>query len=217
MKGCEQFDPFRESPYARAHGEVVKTAPDCSRPFTEGCRTPAGPAGPAHAHRAREAGPIVLTAVEACHYLRLLGDGADCVEPADALRVLHRLVAEGRLRPVAGFKRHRFTDVELARFVIDQTEAFEPRRVERRPGGPPADGTGAAQVADSASTSTRMRTRRAELRAARLAMDPREQARMRRATTIAMTQVAREGLRPGTTRYSERAEELYQEAMGHGR
>lgn len=70
----------------------------------------------------------VLTNEEAVRFLRL---DHDYPEPADAVKALHRLVRDGRLRPLRCGKSYKFAVAELERYVTDETSAFEPTK--RRP------------------------------------------------------------------------------------
>lgn len=67
----------------------------------------------------------VLTNEEAVRFLRL---DADYDELADAVKALHRLVRDGRLRPLRCGKSYKFTVDELQRYVADETAAFEPTK-----------------------------------------------------------------------------------------
>lgn len=66
----------------------------------------------------REPVPEVLTADEACCYLRL-DEGRDLV---NARRALARLVTKRLLRPCRLGKYNRFTRLELSRMVQELTE-----------------------------------------------------------------------------------------------
>ena len=67
----------------------------------------------------------VLTNEEAVRFLRLDDDYS---EMTDAVRALHRLVRDGRLRPLRCGKRYKFAVAELERYVADETSAFEPTK-----------------------------------------------------------------------------------------
>lgn len=67
----------------------------------------------------------VLTNEEAARFLRL---DEDYSEMADAVRALHRLVRDGRLRPLRCGKSYKFAVAELERYVADETAAFEPTK-----------------------------------------------------------------------------------------
>ncbi|MCH8344700.1 MAG: helix-turn-helix domain-containing protein [Planctomycetes bacterium] len=57
----------------------------------------------------------VLTNEEAVRFLRL---DTDFDEPGDAVRALHRLVRQDKLRPLRCGKSYKFTLAELERFII---------------------------------------------------------------------------------------------------
>ena len=59
----------------------------------------------------------VLTNEEAARFLRL---DSDYPEPADAVKALHRLVRQGKLRPLQCGKTYKFTLAELERFIRDE-------------------------------------------------------------------------------------------------
>ncbi len=56
----------------------------------------------------------VLTNEEAVRFLRL---DHDYPEPADAVKALHRLVQQGKLRPLQCGKTYKFTLAERERFI----------------------------------------------------------------------------------------------------
>lgn len=56
----------------------------------------------------------VLTNEEAVRFLRL---DHDYPESADAVKALHRLVRQGKLRPLQCGKTYKFTLAELERFI----------------------------------------------------------------------------------------------------
>ena len=57
----------------------------------------------------------VLTNEEAVEFLRL---DTDFDEPGDAVRALHRLVRQDKLRPLRCGKSYKFTLAELERFIV---------------------------------------------------------------------------------------------------
>jgi hypothetical protein len=65
-----------------------------------------------------EASPL-LTNEEAVRYLRLDTDHQDM---GTAVRALHRLVREKRLRPVECGKQYKYALAELNRFIVAETE-----------------------------------------------------------------------------------------------
>lgn len=75
-------------------------------------------------------GSPVLTASEACRFLRLLDDQADALADPDAaaaaVETLNRFVRQRRLRPIRGTRPRLYALEELARFVRDETLAFGP-------------------------------------------------------------------------------------------
>ena len=81
----------------------------------------------------------VLTNDEAARFLRLDDDYS---EMADAIRALHRLVREGKLKPLRCGKSYKFAIAELERYVADETSAFEPTK--RRASDQQTDGDAAS-------------------------------------------------------------------------
>ncbi len=73
----------------------------------------------------------VLTSEETVRWLRLDEDHADI---GQAVKALHRLVQEGRLRPLRVGRTYKFTLGELERFVATE--------VERGTASPSANGSG---------------------------------------------------------------------------
>lgn len=72
--------------------------------------------------RAKPAAPTheILTAEEACRYLRLdIGRDSDA-----AIKALNRLVDKGRIRPCLVGKHRRYTRDELCRFIGATTERY---------------------------------------------------------------------------------------------
>ncbi len=67
----------------------------------------------------------VLTNEEAVRFLRL---DSDYNELDDAVKALHRLVRDGRLRLLRCGKSYKFAVAELERYVADETSAFEPSK-----------------------------------------------------------------------------------------
>ena len=57
----------------------------------------------------------VLTNQEAVEFLRL---DTDFDEPGDSIRALHRLVRQGKLRPLRCGRSYKFTQAELERFIV---------------------------------------------------------------------------------------------------
>lgn len=81
----------------------------------------------------------VLTNEEAARFLRL---DEDYSEMADAIRALHRLVREGKLKPLRCGKSYKFAVAELERYVTNETSAFEPTK--RRASDQQTDGEAAS-------------------------------------------------------------------------
>ena len=68
----------------------------------------------------------VLTNEEAVRFLRL---DTDYNETADAIRALHRLVRQGKLRPLQCGKTYKFTLAELERFIAAEVRASDQETV----------------------------------------------------------------------------------------
>ena len=67
-----------------------------------------------------EIAPAVMTAEEACRYLRLdVGR-----EMKNAIKALNRLVDRKLIRPCMYMKERRYTRDELDRFLAEQTEIY---------------------------------------------------------------------------------------------
>ena len=62
--------------------------------------------------------PAVMTAEEACLYLRL--DEGRSIK--NAVRALNRLVDRRRITPIVVGKRRRYAKVELERFIVKEVE-----------------------------------------------------------------------------------------------
>ncbi len=71
-----------------------------------------------------ETSPL-LTNDEAVRYLRLDSDHQDM---GTAVRALHRLVREKRLRPVECGKQYKYAIDELKRFIVAETESYGQRQ-----------------------------------------------------------------------------------------
>ena len=69
----------------------------------------------------------LLTGAEAAVYLRLCEPDAEPDEVSKAVRAVHRLVRDGKLRPVQPGREYLFALAELARYVVTETENFEPQ------------------------------------------------------------------------------------------
>lgn len=67
----------------------------------------------------------LLTNPEAAVYLRICEPDAGPDDVAKAVRSLHKLVRDGKLRPVKPGQTYTFARVELDRYVRDETEKFE--------------------------------------------------------------------------------------------
>ena len=68
----------------------------------------------------------VLTGAEVAVYLRMCGLNDDPDTVAKAVRGVHRLVREGKLRPIKPGKEYAFAQVEVERYVETETAAFTP-------------------------------------------------------------------------------------------
>ena len=69
----------------------------------------------------------LLTAHEAVCYLRLVAPDADPDEVNKAVRCLNRLVQAGKIHPIQPGRHYLYALAELARYVRDETERFEPQ------------------------------------------------------------------------------------------
>ena len=70
----------------------------------------------------------LLTNAEAAVYLRLCEPDAEPDDVTKAVRCVHKLVRAGKLRPVQPGQAYTFALAELARYVRDETENFEPEK-----------------------------------------------------------------------------------------
>ena len=71
----------------------------------------------------------VLTGAEVAIYLRLCESDDDPDTVAKAVRSVHKLVRDGKLRPIQPGREYAFSRAEIARYVHDETEAFEPQGI----------------------------------------------------------------------------------------
>ena len=78
-------------------------------------------AEPALSPAALSASPV-YTNEEAVRFLRL---DADYDEMGDAIRALHRLVQQGKLKPLRCGKSYKFTRLELERFTVAEVRASD--------------------------------------------------------------------------------------------
>ncbi|MEE9130608.1 MAG: helix-turn-helix domain-containing protein [Phycisphaerales bacterium] len=69
----------------------------------------------------------LLTGAEVACYLRLSAPDDDADAVARAVRCVHKLVRDGKLRPVKPGREYVFALAELDRYVRDETENFEPQ------------------------------------------------------------------------------------------
>lgn len=69
----------------------------------------------------------LLTNAEAACYLRLVEPDADADDVKRAVNNLHKLVRDGKLRPVKSGQSYTYARAELDRYVEDATESFEPQ------------------------------------------------------------------------------------------
>ena len=68
----------------------------------------------------------VMTASEVACYLRLCDPEATPTERQSAVRSVHRLVQEGRLRPLRPGREYVFWRQEVDHYIRCDTEAFKP-------------------------------------------------------------------------------------------
>ncbi len=80
------------------------------------------PLSPAATSASTAARSPVLTNEEAVRYLRL---DEDFSEMGDAIRALHRLVQQRKLRPLRCGKSYKFTLPELERFTVVEVRASD--------------------------------------------------------------------------------------------
>ena len=70
----------------------------------------------------------VLTATEVAVCLRLCGPDDEPDDVAKAIRSVHKLVRDGKLRPIQPGKEYAFVLFEVERYVLAATEAFTPSK-----------------------------------------------------------------------------------------
>ena len=68
----------------------------------------------------------LLTSAEVAAHLRIIEPDAEPDEVARAVRAVHRLVRDGKLRPIRPARSYVFSPDELSRYVRDETENFTP-------------------------------------------------------------------------------------------
>ena len=70
----------------------------------------------------------VLTALEVAIYVRLVEPEATEGDRQSAIRSVHRLVQDGKLRPIQPGRQYAFWRDEVDRYIREETEAFELKR-----------------------------------------------------------------------------------------
>lgn len=70
----------------------------------------------------------VLTATEVAVCLRLCEPDADPDAVNKAVRSVHKLVRDGKLRPIQPGREYAFVLSEVERYVVTETEAFTPSK-----------------------------------------------------------------------------------------
>lgn len=73
----------------------------------------------------------LLTGRETAIYLRLVGPDDDPDDVAKGVRTVHKLVRDGKLRPIQPGREYAFARVELDRYIRDETAAFDPQGVRK--------------------------------------------------------------------------------------
>ncbi len=66
----------------------------------------------------------LLTSIEAARYLRLVDQDATPDEAEKAIKTVHRLVQQGRLRPPRPGRQYCFAHYEVDRFIRAEIEAW---------------------------------------------------------------------------------------------
>lgn len=69
----------------------------------------------------------LMTSSEVAVHLRIIEPDASPDDVARAVRAVHRLVREGKLRPIKPARSYVFAPDEVDRYVRDETESFEPQ------------------------------------------------------------------------------------------
>ena len=69
----------------------------------------------------------LLTSAEVAAHLRIIESDAEPDDVARAVRAVHRLVRDGKLRPIKPARSYVFALAEVDRYVRDETESFEPQ------------------------------------------------------------------------------------------
>ena len=68
----------------------------------------------------------LLTSSEVAVHLRIIEPDAEPDDVARAVRAVHRLVRDKKLRPIKPARSYVFAPAEVARYVVDETESFTP-------------------------------------------------------------------------------------------
>ncbi len=70
---------------------------------------------------------LLLTSAEVAVHLRIIEPDAGPDDVARAVRSVHKLVRDGKLRPIKPARSYVFAPAELDRYVRDETENFAPQ------------------------------------------------------------------------------------------
>lgn len=70
----------------------------------------------------------VMTSLEVAAYLRLCEPDAAPDQAQSAIRSVHRLVQQGKLRPIQPGREYVFWREEVDRYVREETGSFEPKQ-----------------------------------------------------------------------------------------
>ena len=68
----------------------------------------------------------LLTSAEVAVHLRIIEPDDDADAVARGVRSVHKLVRDGKLRPIRPAKTYIFAMAEVDRYVRDETESFTP-------------------------------------------------------------------------------------------
>ena len=74
----------------------------------------------------------LLTSAEVAAHLRIIEPDAEPDEVARAVRSVHKLVRDGKLRPIKPARSYVFAVAEVDRYVRDETENFETNEIAHK-------------------------------------------------------------------------------------
>ena len=69
----------------------------------------------------------LMTSSGVAAHLRIIEPDAEPDDVARAVRAVHRLVRDGKLRPIKPARSYVFALAEVDRYVVAETESFEPQ------------------------------------------------------------------------------------------